>query len=437
MPELDAFERSLEAAFRSFAERGVAPVDAVAFTERVAGRPRRRRWTVAFGPIPRLAWIFLLLAALLTVTVSAAIVGSGLLRRGPDLGVVLPPTVPLVASPAPWRPALVAGPTVTRSALGTITWRVYDVESAYGRLPVASTHGLVMLDIDDPGLLRWLAADGSWPGVYLPIEATAGRAIGDGMIAFEGTDAVRLSWDGARWVPGERLELPRALANVNAFVAGPRSTVAVGQVLDGSGGNAFSTDGVHFTMAARPPDWISDATVPHVLATEDGFVGLVPTRDVDNALGDPLAWTSADASEWTLATQTSPFGTLSAISSLASRDGRHVAVGWSDASVAGVWVSDDGLRWERAAITMPDLGQVAAGPAGWMIVGWHGGAWVSADGRAWEELKGWPGLTAHGGFDVAQAVAFGPGTVAVRGRLPATGEQDPGPEAIAIGTIEP
>jgi hypothetical protein len=443
MTERDTFEARFHDAVRGYAARVSSDLDPVGLARTIAAaEPRRRGVAGVFASrgliVSRLAWILLVLAALLTVAASAAIVGSGLLRRLPDLTVVTPPsvlpvpTVETTRSVAPWRPALVAGPTVTRSALGTITWRVYKTWSAYGRVPVGSAHGLVMLDGLD---LRWLAPDGSWPGTFLPIEARGVQAVGDGLIAFGDADAIRLSWDGARWVPGEQLELPRPLAVVNALVAGPRSAVAVGQVLDGSGAIAASTDGVHFAMAARPPDGMVGDMFGYVLATEDGFVGLVPTRDVRPAVGDPLAWTSADGSEWTPAAPPSPFGTGSEITHLASREGRHVAGGRSDGSGASVWVSDDGLRWERAAIPMPDRWVVvAAGPAGWMIVGWQGGAWVSADGRAWEELTGWPAITPRGAYEVPQIVAFGPGVVAVRGSLR---DETSSVDVIAIGTIEP
>ena len=237
---------------------------------------------------------------------------------------------------------------------------------------------------------------------------------------------MRLSWDGDRWVPTDRLDLPAALDSVSGFATGSRGTVAVG--LDGA--LACSTDGVHFAMATRPPDGITEPYT--VLATRDGFVALVGSRD-GASLREALAWFSGDGSTWELAAAASPFGAGSHVTSIASRDGRHVAVGPS-----GVWVSDDGLRWERVAPASDiDAATVAVGPAGWLATGLDGSAWTSADGRAWEELRGWPGLTEHGGFDVPQAVAFGPGVVVVRGRLPTPGAQDPGIEAVAVGTIEP
>jgi hypothetical protein len=94
MPELDAFERSLETAFRAFAERGVAPVDAVEFTERVATGPRRRAWLAWPRPVGRLAavpgagWILMLTGLLLAVVVGGLVVGAW----RPDRAVVIAPS---------------------------------------------------------------------------------------------------------------------------------------------------------------------------------------------------------------------------------------------------------------------------------------------------------------------------------------------------------
>jgi hypothetical protein len=332
------------------------------------------------------------------------------------------PTVRIERDVAPLGAPVIGGPTVTESALGTITLRVHRATSAssYGLRATSSAHGPVVIEEGD---LRWLTADGSWAGTSLPIEASRVQALADDVVAYGGTAAVRLSWDGARWAPTDHLDLPAPLDTVSGFATGARGTVAVGW----EGALGSSTDGVHFAMAARPPDGITDT----VLATRDGFVALVPSRD-GGGLREALTWSSGDGSTWELAAAASPFGAGSVVTSIASRDGRHVAVGPS-----GVWVSDDGLTWEQVAPSSDiDAATVAAGPAGWLATGLDGSAWTSADGRAWEELRGWPGLTEHGGFDVPQAIAFGPGVVVVRGRLP-TPESPPGVEAFAVGTLEP
>ena len=95
MPELDPFEHSLETALRAFADRGVIPVDAVAFTARVAGRPRGM--LSPWRPAPRLAWVLLLLAGVL-----AALVGGTLLvgsQLQPKLPAVVPNLGPVATCP--------------------------------------------------------------------------------------------------------------------------------------------------------------------------------------------------------------------------------------------------------------------------------------------------------------------------------------------------
>ena len=90
MTELDLFERSLETALRAFADRGVTPVDAVEFTARVAGRPRRVSWL--WRPTPSLAWLLLLVGLLLALVSGMLVVGSQLQRK-------LPAVVPAFACP--------------------------------------------------------------------------------------------------------------------------------------------------------------------------------------------------------------------------------------------------------------------------------------------------------------------------------------------------
>ena len=108
MPELDAFERNLEAAFRAFADRGVAPVDAVAFAERAAGGPRRHAWlawpqaTGRLATVPAIAWVLLATGLMLGLVVGGLAVG---LWRDPDRALVVEPT-----------------PTPTAIAFPTGTW---------------------------------------------------------------------------------------------------------------------------------------------------------------------------------------------------------------------------------------------------------------------------------------------------------------------------
>jgi hypothetical protein len=63
MPELDAFERSLQSALREFAERGVLPVDPVGYAAQVSEQPQPRL-PIDWHLVRRSVWL-LLMAALL------------------------------------------------------------------------------------------------------------------------------------------------------------------------------------------------------------------------------------------------------------------------------------------------------------------------------------------------------------------------------------
>ena len=407
----------------------------------LAGIPDGRRpWRSYLAPPPRrtpglrLAWVIVLVGLLMAAAVSAVFVGSQPLRHTNRLAVVPPPAwcrsrappppergagrapanlPPLTLAPAP-------GQTVTRSALGTITWRVYEADPQHWLAPVSTAHGPVTLDGPD---FRWLNSSGAWEGTILPITGGWGvAAAGDDAIVY-GQGAARLSWDGARWVPGRALEVPAAVGFVLQVAAGPHGTI-----LAGGTSVAFSTDGVHFAEATRGPVWTAPGTgasgtagpagIGPVLATQDGFVALVTQAPVSRVRWDPLLeprlWFSPDGSTWSLVSSTSPFGPGSYVRDVASRDGRFVAIGniGGERGTWAVWVSDDGLTWdllptlERGAPCATVNGVtacvdnlfagVAAGTSGWVICSWDGAAWTSADGRVWEPLRGWPAI--RGGY---------------------------------------
>lgn len=240
MPELDAFERSLEAAFQDFADRGVAPVDTVAFAERVAGRPRTRRRSVAPWPRPRVAWVFLAAVLLLAALVAVAVVGGWradrrLAEMAPAVVASPPVAPPSAGPPAPpsARPASAGvvmvepGSDVAEAAFapdGSL-WTVgfgsvirYDLEAgtatAYGRsdgLPaymeqlVIAGDGTVWVGgwLDEVGLARF--ADGRWTAVATPDSLDTGD-MGPMAVAPDGslwvvanTDSQRLLWFDGTW----------------------------------------------------------------------------------------------------------------------------------------------------------------------------------------------------------------------------------------------
>jgi len=354
------------------------------------------------------------------------------------------PAVETLHDLPPLELPLASGPTVTESALGTITWRVYESSSEWYLRAASTSHGPVALDGPD---LRWLTASGAWEGTTLPIEGWRGAAAGDDLIVYAQGAAVRVLWNGTRWVPGETLALPGSLGFVYRVAAGPRGTVVAGGTRV-----AWSTDGVHFAEAVRGPGGTQPGTgeetapnavsIGRVLATQDGFVALTPTDNGDWGF-EPKVWFSADGSTWDLVGSTSPFGEGAYVWDVASWGGRHVAVGSGTSSGSAqrtgvVWVSDDGLAWDRLpALERAEpcceehvtLTGVAASESGWMILARDGAAWTSSDGRTWEPLRGWPGV--RGGW-APSSLALGPGSIVVSGML-----RDPLRVAVVVGTIEP
>lgn len=383
------------------------------------------------------------------------------------------PAMPAIEPPAEVPPLTLAPvtgseATVTTSALGTVTWRTYEASPEHNVWTITGTpFGPVAIDGSD---LRWLTADGSWAGASLPIEPWGVTAVGNDLVV-TGRGAARLSWNGTRWIVGEQLDT--GLASVDQVVFGPR-----GAIMTGRTSMERSADGIHFVPVQHGPDtaslaqdwtesdepigclaaggvrWFGEGKIGPVLATEAGFVALTPAHPANwnyTTLCEPVPWFSADGSTWDLVSTESPFGDRATVTSVASRGGRHVAVGTVGAFMTvtdppswRVWVSDDGLDWEllptleRAGPCIPlgssgpcsdFLGTVVTSESGWLIVGWDGSTWTSTDGRAWEPLRDWPAI--RGGY-MPPAVALSPGSIVVAGSLPGSWH-----DAVAVGTIVP
>lgn len=356
-----------------------------------------------------------------------------------------------------------SGPTTTRTALGTITWRVYGASSEHHLWAMASTpHGPIVVDGSD---LRWPSASGAWAGVTLPVTPWRVSSVGDDVIA-HGQGAVRLTWDGSRWVVAGELTMTGLAGTIEQIVVGPAGTVATAGTRI-----VFSVNGRDFTPAARPPDadapelagsagradedlcprlgggsWPGEGSLGPVLATRDGFVVLAAARAADwneRPLCEPVLWASPDGSTWTLVSPRSPFGKGAVVEAVATRGGRHVAVGHVPPETSAVWLSDDGLAWERlptparaepceavngVSFCIGRMAGVIAVEAGWLIWSWDGAAWTSTGGRTWEPLRGWPAI--RGGY-MPPSLALGPDTIIASGSLPG-----PWHEVVAVGTIE-
>jgi hypothetical protein len=270
-----------------------------------------------------------------------------------------------------------------------------------------------LVAIDESAL--WWSTDGvTWEGVPVPVSGGL-MVVGDDVVVLGDRSAVWFAWDGTGWIEQTRLELPD---QVNHIVFGPRGAVTVTDTM-----LYYSTDGVHFTKAERPPskDLLpveespstslpDDAefgvcpiieVIDALLATDAGFVALTaahPNEWNDDPICEPLLWFSADGNNWELVSHDSPFGGTAfvggtaGLDEIAERDGRFVAAGGVGGRGA-VWVSDDGLTWQQADVDLDYASTVAVGEMGWMLTGGladrredpiHPYMWFSTDGLTWD-----------------------------------------------------
>ena len=415
MPELESFERNLEAAFRAFADRGVTPIDAVEFTSRVAVR-RRRRWPLIVMPVPRLGW--LLVVAALLAALFASLLYAGAQRRDDR-------------APSAWTPVEVpTSGTRTPGALG-----VSDV--------IRTPSGYLAVGYEDFDAATWTSTDClTWERVpptdalqdaSLYAVARAGDLyVGIGRGKLSATDApspaLWTSSDGRRW---ERVT-PRVVSAdgvgdelyANDIAALGDLFVAVGGTKWGGGAWGrpaiwTSTDGRTWRAVSRfdPPltDLVGDGWGWAMFTPIGAITQVGPALMVAGAMGRGEAvWRSANGSSWTqvLGGDQAAGGVLRDIAD--AGDGTVVAIGnvRNTRSAASVWSpvlwwSRDGSAWSSVAdmtafadsYSGPDahvrLTDVVRADGSFVIVGseprsatagtqeWRGVVWTSADGRTW------------------------------------------------------
>jgi hypothetical protein len=330
--------------------------------------------------------------------------------RTPPATGALPPAVMTLSEAPESRPVRVS------TAMGDFEFSTLQFppgdEFAFGFELAATPYGPVAIE---DSMLWWSTDFQTWQG----IPGVDGRFVtveGDDLIVggdFHG--AVRFAWNGDGWTEQERLDLP---GWVDQIVFGPRGAVSVG-----GGAIFYSADGVHFTEAEHGPSkdvftvvqWVPEedrdfgdcratfgATankMDAVLATDAGFVVLASASHPDGMICAPLLWFSPDGNTWDLVSPDSPFGEISSINSeIAERDGRFIATGevggqGLEEIQSAIWVSDDGLMWQRAELPNRRGGGVVAGDLGWMLGGDASpeeeddtdlAMWFSTDGLTWD-----------------------------------------------------
>lgn len=278
-------------------------------------------------------------------------------------------------------------------------------------IPEATPHGLVALEGDT---LWWSTDYLTWEGALVPYRVNRISVAGDDVVVHGDQVAARWVWTGEAWAEANHLDV----GGVQLMASGPHGTaVATYDTV------FYSSDGQQFTEASSPPSAdamalageprerpggmaggcsegiynldFEDSEIGSILATADGFVALTAAHPLDwgePKICEPIPWFSSDGATWLPVAEESPFGENAVIlPKVTERNGRFVAVGSTGGENAAVWVSDDGLSWDRIDLDLEVIDAVAAGKAGWMLTGvfdWKEEVqqvmFFSADGITWD-----------------------------------------------------
>ncbi|MBN2113068.1 MAG: hypothetical protein JW785_02965, partial [Acidimicrobiia bacterium] len=99
---------------------------------------------------------------------------------------------------------------------------------------------------------------------------------------------------------------------------------------------------------------------------------------------DAAVWVSADGLTWERVSDAEVFGGADSqkINDVVRGPNGYVAVGWG--ADPAIWFSPDGIEWEQASGQVPGLDSVIADADGYLALG--EGFWRSPDGRTWARI---------------------------------------------------
>jgi hypothetical protein len=356
------------------------------------------------------------------------------LTVGPE---AVPAPVP-AGEPTRLEPATGLAPVRLSTSIGEIefaTWVLPDGEAPPLWL-TGTDHGVIG-DLPPNGTPAWSTDGVVWTEIHLSAEPSgwSDQAVPDGdeLVVFTDAGVARLAWDGTSWVETELLPGPSTYMGA----AGPAGIVAV------DGDRIHYWNGDQFAVASQSPDrslhrdgggrcrapgWTTEgimAELGPVVATDGGYVALASRSESDwyrTPVCEPLVWLSTDGDQWAPSSAGSPFGRAAFVHELTVVEGRLIAVGGLSHDEAALWVSDDGIRWERAELEAAQLWHVAGGDRGWIAVGNHssnrtadlaGDMWFSPDGLVWdgpyERPPGWADGTGIVGVAMLDDLIVGTG----------------------------
>ncbi|MEV0823292.1 hypothetical protein [Nonomuraea rubra] len=270
------------------------------------------------------------------------------------------------------------------------------------------------------GSRGWLAVGGTEPnvGVTDPLLVTSA----DG----ESWKRVDVTGDLAR-----RQDHPYLRTDV--VTAGKEGYVLAGQSRDQAGtvGAAmwFTPDMRKYTRSNKLPQGGAGVRVHDAIASGDGYLAVGGSGDADQER--TVVWHSEDGVNWTARESVAPPDTTSAgLRRITAYQGKLVAIGTAltdGARRAFAAVSEDeGRTWETAWLPADRAAAVydlAAAQEGLVAVGWHGvpgegdsAAWTSQDGLSWNRMALTQDRLAGQGTQWLSAVAVDGAEVVALGR---------------------
>jgi hypothetical protein len=401
MTEHEVFETRLRAALAVHVANGPIDFDAHGFARSVVeAEPRRQgRGTTLPWPrivIPRIAWVFIATALLITVLAASALLAGARPFAGP----------------ASWQRVVLPTPDGATAQLTVV------VQTGSGYLGVGST--CLACDGQSVGLV-WTSHDGlAWDPVETG-DTFEGAELSAVVAADEGLAAVGSTWleganraaawsspDGLTWSPAASVAAADGSRIADVAFANGRY-VAAGWELSSPGGDLipriwWSDDAANWVQAAdlaAGPSFLNMLT--GVAAGGPGFVAVGHEAGI---------WTSADGDAWSLSYVSIGDPHTSVVDIATGRDGQLVVA----ARVGRMGVSEDGEAWtwatlpelsagdeylEDRALVATDWGFVAVSTQG--PSGPGGGLWTSRDGITWMPRQKVPGLPMSAPLTVIRA----------------------------------
>ncbi|WP_188192466.1 hypothetical protein [Nonomuraea sp. SYSU D8015] len=266
----------------------------------------------------------------------------------------------------------------------------------------------------------WLAVGGTETNVAVtdPLLVTSQ----DG----ESWKKVNLSGDLARRADHPYLE-------THVVTAGKKGYVLAGEDRDQAGAASaamwFTSDLRKYTRSKKLPQGGSGVRVHDTAATADGFVAVGGSGAADQE--SSVVWYSEDGLNWSARPRVVPEGATSAgFRQVAVHQDKLVAIGTaltdgSRRAFAAV-SDDDGATWQTAWLPADQAAAVhdlAATAEGLVAVGWHGvpgegdsAAWTSQDGLSWNRMALTKDRLAGQGMQWLTAVAVSGAEVVALGR---------------------